>query len=74
MNSLFLKDRNLNFNYLQSLRDRDFHYRDHKKPPHFSDACKIPLNSCFIWVFKNFASDVELRKLRKPHGPRPSQN
>ena len=38
MNSLFLKDANLNFEYSQSLRDRDFQYSDRKKPSHFSDA------------------------------------
>ena len=37
---LFLKDANLNFKYSQSLRERDFHYWDRRKPSHFSDACK----------------------------------
>ena len=74
MNSLFLKDANLNFKHSQSLRDRDLQYRDRKKPSHFSDACKNQPNSCFIQVFENFALDVELKKLGKPHGPRPTQN
>ena len=74
MDSLFLKDANLNFESSQSLGDRDFQYRDRKKPSYFSDVCKKPLNSCFIQVFENFAMDFELQKLGKPHGPRPSSN
>ena len=74
MNSLFLKDANLNFKYSQSLRDRDFQYRDRKKLSNFSDACKSLLNSYFIYAFENFALDVELQKLEKPHGPRPIPN
>ena len=73
MNSLFLKDANLNFKYSHLLRDRDFQYHDHKKSSQFSDACKIPLNSCFIQVFENFQLIVELQKLGKPHGPMPSK-
>ena len=74
MNSLFLKDANLNFKYSQSLTDGDFQYRDRKKPSHFSDTCKSQLDSCFIHVSENFALDVELQKLGKPHGPRPTHN
>ena len=74
MNSLFLKDANLNLKYSQSRRDLDFQCRDRKKSSRFSDACKSPLNSCFIKVFENFALDVELQKLGKSHGPRPGLN
>ena len=70
MNSLFLKDTDLNFKYSQSLRNWNFQYLNRRKPSPFSNACKSQLNSCFMQVFENFALDVEVQELGKPHGPR----
>ena len=53
-----------------------------KKSSYFSDACKSPLQflasfrvltvMSFSYTEQNFALDVEIQKLGKPHGPRPS--
>ena len=72
---------NLHFKYSQSSRDQAFQYLDRKKVFLFFQYLQKPTTtSCFISVFdgyelhteQNFALDVEIQKLGKPHWPRPS--